>query len=280
MIQLGVYQELEVKKETDFGVYLGEVNSQHDHTVLLPKKEVPKDTQKGSIIRVFIYKDSEDREIATTANVPLTIGALAVLPVKEVNKVGAFLNWGLLKDLLLPHKEQTIKVHEGMNVLVTLYIDKSSRLCATMKVYDLLSTDSTYQVDDMVTGIVYEYLDAYGAFVAVDNKYSALIPKQELYNKAMVGETITARVIEVREDGKLTLSPRQKSYLQMDTDSAFIMEKLQDAEGFLPYHDKSDAEEIKEVFHLSKNAFKRAIGRLYKSGAISIEENGIRAIKK
>lgn len=280
MIQLGVYQDLEVKKQTDFGVYLGELGENESQTILLPKKEVPKDTIKGSIINVFVYKDSEDREIATTAKVPLTLKSLAVLPVKEVNKVGAFLSWGLLKDLLLPHKEQTIKVHEGMNVLVSLYVDKSKRLCATMKVYELLQTDSPYSVDDSVTGIVYDYLDAFGAFVAVDNKFSALIPKREIFNKINIGDRITARVLEVREDGKLTISTRQKAYLQMDQDTQIVVDKLEENNGFLPYHDKSDAEEIKEVFMLSKNAFKRAIGRLYKSGTIEIRDNGIYLITK
>lgn len=277
MIELGKYQTLEVVKKTDFGFYLSEAGSDGKHRILLPQKEAPEGTATGDKINVFIYKDSEDREIATSVKVPLTIGDLAVLKVKDVSQVGAFLEWGLMKDLLLPYKEQTVKVEEGDHVLVTLYVDKSSRLCATMKVYDLLSTESPYNKDDMVTGIVYEEIESFGIFVAVDGKYSALIPKNELFQPLRVGETITARVLNVREDGKLTLSLREKSYLQMDADSEMILNKLKEAGGFLPYNDGSDSETIKSIFRISKNAFKRAIGKLYKSGDIIITEEGIKS---
>lgn len=279
MIELGKYQTLEVVKKTDFGFYLAEPGSDHRHTLLLPIKEAPEGCGTGDKLEVFVYKDSEDREIATTAKVPVTVGGLAVLSVKEVTKIGAFLDWGLMKDLLLPYKEQTIQVKEGDRILVSLYVDKSNRLCATMKVYDLLSTASPYKKNDMVDGIVYESIDSFGVFVAVDNKYSAMIPKNELFRPYSPGETVHGRVINVREDGKLTLSLRDKSYLQMDADSALIMDRLKAAGGFLPYSDNSDADAIREEFHISKNAFKRAIGRLYKAGAISITEEGIRYLK-
>ncbi|MDF2539021.1 MAG: hypothetical protein K0S76_2042 [Herbinix sp.] len=278
MIELGKYQNLEVLKKTDFGLYLGESGTDGKHKILLPQKEVPEGTVIGNTLNVFIYKDSEDREIATTAKVPVTIGELAVLRVKEVSPIGAFLDWGLAKDLLLPYKEQTIKVEEENRVLITLYVDKSHRLCATMKVYDLLSTNSPYKKDDTVTGIIYEQIDAFGVFVAVDNQYSAMIPKNELFTPVKIGDTIQARVINVREDGKLTLSLREKSYVQMDSDSAMIMDKLKAAGGFLPFHDQTEPELIKSEFNISKNAFKRAIGRLYKAGAITITDEGIRSV--
>ncbi len=279
MIELGKYQTLEVVKKTDFGFYLGEPGTDHRHTLLLPIKEAPEGCSTGDKLEVFVYKDSEDREIATTAKVPVTVGGLAVLSVKEITQIGAFLNWGLMKDLLLPYKEQTAPVKEGDRVLVSLYVDKSSRLCATMKVYDLLSTESPYNKDDMVEGIVYESIDSFGVFVAVDNMYSAMIPKNELFRQYSAGEIIRGRVINVREDGKLTLSLREKSYLQMDADSALIMDRLKAAGGFLPFSDSSQADEIREEFHISKNAFKRAIGRLYKAGAITITDEGIRLLK-
>lgn len=278
MIELGKYQLLEVSKKTDFGVYLCEPGSGSDQRVLLPIKEVPEDTKLNEKLKVFIYKDSEDRVIATTAEVPLTVGGVAVLKVKEITKIGAFLEWGLMKDLLLPFKEQTAPLKEGDEVLVSLYTDKSNRLCATMKVYDFLSTASPYQKGDRVSGIVYDRIDSFGTFVAVDNLYSALIPNNELFKPLPIGDTIQARVAGIREDGKLTLSLRDKSYLQMDSDGEMIVRQLKEAGGFLPYHDKSDAEDIKKKFQLSKNAFKRAIGKLYKSGTISIEEDGIRLI--
>lgn len=276
MIELGKYQMLEATKKTDFGLYLSEPGTGGNHKILLPQREVPTGVGIGDTLEVFIYKDSEDREIATTAKVPLAIGGLAVLRVKEVSSIGAFLDWGLLKDLFLPYKEQTIKVKEDDEVLVTLYVDKSNRLCATMKVYDLLSTDSPYKKDDVVTGIIYDNIETFGAFVAVDYKYSAMLPKNELFSPVNIGDKIQARVIQVREDGKLTLSLREKSYLQMDSDSELILERLKSAGGFLPYHDKTDPEIIKTEINISKNAFKRAIGRLYKAGTITITDDGIR----
>lgn len=279
MIELGKYQTLEVVKKTDFGFYLSEPGSDKKQTILLPIKEVPEGTVPGDMLNVFLYKDSEDREIATTAKVPVTIGSLAVLKVKEVSKIGAFLDWGLMKDLLLPYKEQNVKVEEGDQVLITLYTDKSNRLCATMKVYDLLSTKSNYKKNDMVTGIVYDFVDAFGVFVAVDNKYSAMIPKNELYPSIRIGDTVKARVISVREDGKLNLSLREKSHIQMDSDSELIMKKLKASGGFLTFNDASSPEEIKAEFKMSKNAFKRAIGKLYKAGTITITDTGIRLMK-
>ena len=276
MIELGKYQELEVTKKADFGLYLSEPGSNGQHKILLPKREVPEGTELNDKLRVFIYKDSEDREIASTAEVPVSVGSLAVLKVKEVSNVGVFLDWGLMKDLLLPFKEQTTKLEEGDQVLVTVYVDKSNRLCATMKVYELLSTEPPYQKDDTVTGIVYEIIEAFGAFVAVDYKYSALIPKSELFSPLKPGDIISARIISVREDGKLTLSLREKAYMQMDKDTGMLLDKLKAANGFLPYHDKTDSEVIKTELQISKNAFKRAIGRLYKAGDIIITDEGIR----
>jgi predicted RNA-binding protein (virulence factor B family) len=193
--------------------------------------------------------------------------------------MGAFLDWGLMNDLLLPFKEQTYKVEEGDNVLVALYVDKSNRLCATMKVYDFLSTDSNYKEGDIVTGMVYDKIDAFGVFVAVDNIYSALIPNNEIFKPLKYGEIVKARITSIREDNKLTLSLREKSYIQMDSDADMILELLKDEGGFLPYHDKSNSEDIKKKFNISKNAFKRAIGKLYKNGSIIIEDNGIRLSK-
>ncbi len=279
MIELGKYQILEVVKKTDFGFYLGEPGSDGKHRLLLPIKEAPEGTVLGDKLNVFIYKDSEDREIATTAQVPLSIGDLAVLKVKEISTIGAFLDWGLAKDLLLPFKEQTITLEAGDSVLVTLYVDKSSRLCASMKVYEQLSTDSPYKENDNVSGVVYDIIDSFGAFVAVDQRYSAMIPKNDLFQEMRIGDTINGRVVTVREDGKLTLSLREKSYIQMDADSEMILNKLLATEGFLPFNDSTNSEIIKKEFHISKNAFKRAIGKLYKEGAISITEQGIRSLK-
>lgn len=278
MIQLGKKQVLEVGKTTEFGVYLIDVNdtTKKNETVLLPKSQVPEHTKTGDKIEVFVYKDSEDRPIATCMEPFLQLEELGVLKVKDVTDIGAFLDWGIVKDLFLPFKEQTRELHAGEHVLVSLYIDKSKRLSATMKIYEKLRTDSKYKKDDKVTGIVYEIIPAFGAFVAVDNKYSALIPNKELHEAIIPGQIVNARVTFVQADGKLDLSLREKAYLQLDTDAQSVYEKLVASNGFLPYHDKSDPKDLKKVFHLSKNAFKRAIGHLLKEGKITIEANGIR----
>ena len=283
-MRLGYTQTLVAVKKTDFGLFLTDIEKKDDKNrdlgdeVLLPKNQVTEDMRVGSEIEVFLYKDSEDRMIATRLVPYIKIGEIKKLKVKEVNKIGAFLDWGLPKDLLLPFKEQIYEIKPGDEILVTVYIDLSDRLCATMDLYSRLSLLPPYQKDDMVKGTVYQVHEQFGAYVAVDNKYSALVPKKELHCELKPGDEIEARVLEVKEDGKLDLSLRQKAYVQMDADSALILDKLKQAGGSLPYQDKSNAEEIKEEFNLSKAAFKRAIGRLYKERVIVIEKDGIRLV--
>lgn len=279
MIELGKMQTLLVQRVKEFGVYVGE-EAGSEVSVLLPKKQVPEGAKPGDEVTVFIYRDSEDRLIATSAAPLLQVGEIAVLDVKDVGKIGAFLDMGLEKDLLLPFKEQTHKVRTGEKVLVALYVDKSQRLAATMKIYSYLSDQTPYKKDDQVSGIIYEINDTLGAFVAVDNKYYGLIPKKEVFENYREGDEITARVTKVREDGKLDLSPRQKAYIQMDADSAQVLDVMENQfDGILPFTDKADPEIIKREFAMSKNAFKRAVGHLLKEGKIKITENKIEKIK-
>ncbi|WP_048620998.1 S1 RNA-binding domain-containing protein [Sellimonas intestinalis] len=270
-MKLGEKQVLMMEKEVDFGVYLG-TESEH---VLLPKKQVPRGLEPGDPVEVFLYKDSRDRLIATTNEPKLTLGRLAILEVIDTGKNGAFLDWGLEKDLFLPFREQTTPVKKGDSILVSLYIDKSARLCATMKVYEKLSCDSPYQKDDMVEGIVYELSDRFGVFVAVDGKYSALIPKREVYHTYRVGETIRARVAAVKDNGKLDLSVREKAFIQMDVDAAKLVEYMEKNGGRIPFTDKASPETIRGEFEMSKNEFKRAVGRLLKEKKIEIREKDI-----
>ena len=268
-MRLGEKQVLTVVKKVDFGVYLGS----DEERVLLPKKQVPEEIEVGDPVEVFLYKDSSDRMIATTKEPKLTLGNLAVLEVVDVGRIGAFLDWGLEKDLLLPFKEQTTKVEKGDRCLVSLYIDKSGRLCATMKVYPLLRTDSPYKKDDTVRGTVYEISRDFGVFVAVDDRFSALIPRREVYGRMFIGQQIEARVTDVKADGKLDLSVRGRIPEQMDEDARIIMERISKNGGFLPFTDKAEPERIKAEFGMSKAAFKRAAGRLLKQGRITIDEN-------
>ncbi|MCM1123526.1 MAG: S1-like domain-containing RNA-binding protein [Eubacterium sp.] len=274
MIQLGMIQTLQIVKKVEFGVYLGD-GTNKDEKVLLPKKQVPQQAQIGDEVEVFVYRDSKDRMIATVHTPKLTLHGVARVHVAQVAKVGAFLEWGLEKDLLLPYREQTRKVSEGEECLVALYIDKSSRLCATMNVYPYLSKESPYAKDDRVSGTVYEISNNFGAFVAVDDKYSGLIPRQELYGTVRIGDVIQARVTEVKEDGKLNLSIREKAYLQIETDAEKVMELIQSFDGALPFTDKASPEVIRRETQMSKNEFKRAVGHLLKEGRIQITERAI-----
>ena len=277
MIELGKRQNLTVVKKVDFGVYLAENEqaSAAGERVLLPNKQVPEGTGLHDTVNVFIYKDSQDRRIATCQKSLLEMGQIALLRVVSVSKIGAFLDWGLEKDLFLPFKEQTVRVREGDECLVTLYVDKSERLCATMKLYHSLHTDSPYKEGDTVRGRVYEISDNFGVFLAVDHLYSALIPKKEAQGKYRPGDEVTVRVVKVREDGKLTISPHQKAYLQMDVDCDNIMQVLDEFAGVLPFDDHVSPEVIKREFGISKAAFKRAVGRLLKEEKITIRDGRI-----
>ena len=273
MLRLGERQTLTVVKLVRFGVYLAE-NAGDEERVLLPAAEVPEDTGTGAQLEVFLYKDSSDRLIATTRTPLLTLGHTAVLKVRETGKIGAFLDWGLPKDLLLPFREQTRRVTPGEECLCALYIDKTGRLAATMKVYPYLKQLSPYGIGDTVEGRVYETSGNFGIFVAVDDCYSGMLPRYEGAGLEP-GDKIRARVTGVKEDGKLDLSIRDKAYLQMDEDAALILDVLDEYEGALPFSDKASPEVIAREFGMSKAAFKRAVGRLLKQGKIRITENRI-----
>ena len=259
-IELGKMQELMVVKKVDFGVYLAPEDNQEEK-VLLPGKQVPEGCETGDFVTVFIYRDSKDRLIATRKEPKLSLGEVAVLTVAQTGKFGAFLDWGLEKDLFLPFKEQTARVQEGDSFPVVLYVDKSGRLCASMKIYH------------------YEISRQFGAFVAVDDRYSALIPPREMFGELRVGELIQARVIAVHEDGKLDLSIRDKSYRIIETDAVKVMELIESFDGVLPFNDKASPEVIKRETQMSKNEFKRAVGHLLKNGRIEITEKSIRKIQ-
>jgi len=279
-LKLGEKQTLVIVKKVEFGVYLATKEAPEDK-VLLPAKQVPAGAKVGDEVEVFLYRDSSDRLIATTRTPKLIMGQVALLTVVQIGKVGAFLDWGLEKDLFLPFKQQTRKVKAGDQVLASLYIDKSGRLCATMNVYEQLRTDSPYKKDDMVTGRIYEISKNFGAFVAVDDCFSALIPKKELFGateQPKIGEQVTARVVKVLEDGKLTLSIREKAYLQIQKDADKIEKLLDSYEGSLPFNDKAAPEVITHETGMSKNEFKRAVGHLLKEGRIQITEKNIRRI--
>lgn len=281
MIELGKIQELVIHRLAPQGAYIGEADNQDSkRDILLPRKQVPEGSKPGDSVTAFVYRDSEDRLIATVHKPMMQVGEIARLQVVSVSEIGAFLDWGLERDLFLPFKQQTSKVHPGDWCVVRLYVDRSQRLCATMKIYEQLSTDSPYQVGDAVTGLIYQVNDRLGALVAVDLKYHGLIPTRELFGKHMVGEEITGRVVKIREDGKLNLSIREKAYLQMDKDAELVLNRIRERGGVLPFTDKAAPLVINQEFGLSKNAFKRAVGRLLKNHQILLEGNSIKLIEE
>lgn len=277
-MRLGEYQTLIIVKKVAFGVYLAE-NSNSEERVLLPKSQVPERAAVGDSIEIFLYRDSQDRMIATCAKPKLTVGGLAVLKVLQVGKIGAFLDWGLEKDLFLPYKEMSGKVRVGDEVLVTLYLDKSARLCASMKhLYEKLASDAPYEKGETVSGRVYEFGHDFGTFVAVDDRYSAMIPRSEDTSDLKIGDIIEARVTDVKADGKLDLTRRANKETQMDADAEKVLQVIREYAGVLPFNDKASPEIIMREMQMSKAAFKRAVGRLYKERKIEITEKSIRSV--
>ncbi len=277
MIELGRTQTLRIVNIVEFGLYLDAGTDDYTDNVLLPKNQFARDEfLEGDQIEVFIYRDSEDRIIATRKKPFAQVGELAYLEVTSKTPIGAFLDWGLGKDLFLPFREQHYDIEVGDKYLVKVYVDHSDRLCATTSIYSALFSDSEYQKNDFVEGIAYEVRADVGVLVAIDNQYYGLIPENEYFNKIKEGEKLTLRVIRVREDGRLDVTPRKLVQEQIGEDAEMILEKLKEKGGQMSIHDKSDPRDIKKELGMSKKAFKRAVGGLLKAGTIEKIENGLK----
>ena len=279
-MELGKVNRLTLVKLVDFGAYLAE-GTKDQERVLLPAKQVPQGIGQGDSLDVFLYKDSSDRLIATMARPLAMVDQFALMKVKELTKIGAFLDWGLEKDLLLPYRQMLGRVEAGDQILARVYVDKSQRLAASMKeIYPMLRSDSPYQAGDEVRARVYEFSRDFGTFVAVDDIYSAMIPRHEDARQLRIGDQISCRVTGVKRDGKLDVSIRGKSYETIGEDAEAILRLLESYAGVLPFTEKASSEVIRRETGLSKNAFKRAVGHLYKEGRVSIEDGKIRRTEK
>lgn len=276
MKKIGKYQKLEILRFTSVGAYLNDIDETSDSDVLLPTKYVPDDIQIGDMIDVFLYRDSEDRLIATTQLPKLQLNEIGVLTVVNVSDYGVFLNWGLEKDLLMPAGEMKTNLAIGDKPCVYVYLDQTDRLCASMRIESFLEADTPYQLGEQVAGTVYSVHPQIGAFVAVDNHYYGLIPQRELVGDIKVGEYVNVRITRILPDGKLDLAIRQTIANQIDDDVSLIETMLKEAGGFLPYGDKSDPDELRRVFKMSKKAFKRAVGVLFKAQKIEFVNGGIK----
>lgn len=280
MYQLGKTQKLKIKRITSVGAFLNsKMNNEDSEDILLPKKYLKKDKVIGDEIKVFVYKDNLNRPIATTKNSKIELGELAILQVKDTTKIGAFLDWGLDKDLLLPFDEQIGSIKKHAYYLVGLYIDKSDRLCATMKVNNFFDKDIPFKENDWVDGVIYSFNSEIGAFILINNKYNALLSSDEIMGIPKVGDNIHLRVKKIKEDGKIDLTINNRSHIELNKDAQFIYRTLVDNGGFLRVNDKSDPKLIKRVFNMSKSQFKKSIGRLYKNRKIVIKSDGIEVNK-
>lgn len=287
MIKIGKRQKMIVDRFTSVGAYLTEVEKEgeelEDISILLPNNELEEgELKEGDEVEVLIYMDSEDRPVATFRKTEALVGTLAKLEVTDVNpKLGAFMDWGLKKELLLPRGQQEIPVEVGKKYLVGIYEDSKGRLSATMKIYKFLLPSTSIKKNDIVSGTVYRIEPNIGVFVAVEDRYFGLIPKIEYFKDYKVGDEIEARVIRVREDGKIDLTPRERAYIQIDEDAELILGKMRLLGDSFGFTDKSSPEEIIDYFNMSKKAFKRAMGNLLKNGKVEKNEKGYyRLVKK
>lgn len=280
MYKLGKTQTLIIKRITSIGAFLGEtIDSDDKDDVLIPKKYLRKNKEVGDSLEVFIYKDNQNRPIATSKKPKAEVGDLAILQVVDTTKIGAFLDWGLDKDLLLPFEEQVGQIKKYDYHLVGVYIDKSDRLTATMKVDDYFANDGKMKEDDWVDGIIYAYDSSYGAFILVEGKYNGMLHQDEITGVPKVGDSIRLRVKKVKEDGKLDLTYNNRAHVELNKDANLIYKTLSDNGGYLKVNDKSDPKLIRSVFNMSKSQFKRSIGRLYKQRKINITKDGIKLLK-
>lgn len=277
MLRIGDYNELEVIKEMDFGMYLGFEEGE----ILLPKKYIPEGLTIGDKINVFIYKDSEDRLIATTVTPKAKVGDIAYLEVKDTNRYGAFLDWGLEKDLLVPFGEQKIRMIRGNKYFVKVYFDEESgRVAATSKINrHILKEVKDLNEEEEVDLLVYKFTEL-GASVIINNKYMGVVYKSDIFIKLDIGDRLKGYIGKIREDGKIDVTIRKRGFRKVLDSREVILQKLQNENGYLSLTDKSSPESIQEALEMSKGAFKKAIGMLYKQRKIEILDSGIKLIDK
>ena len=275
-IKLGKYNQLEVVKEVDFGVYL---NGDEDGEILLPKRYVPEGTKPGDILNVFIYLDMEERLVATTLQPYVQVGEFACLQVAWVNQFGAFLDWGLKKDLFVPFREQKMKMQKGKRYVVHVHLDEESyRIVASAKVEHYLSTEKPeYQLGQEVNVMVWQRTDL-GYKVIVENQFSGMLFHNEVFQPLEAGMHLSAFVKQVRPDGKIDLELQKAGARKVDDFSEVLLQYIKDNDGFTPLNDKTDAEVIYQTFGVSKKTFKKAVGDLYKKRLVVLEEGGIRLV--
>jgi predicted RNA-binding protein (virulence factor B family) len=272
MVAIGDYNELEIIKQVDFGVYL---NSE-DGEILLPTKYLPAHYQLGDLIRVFVYRDSEDRIIATTLEPKAKIGDFAALTVKETTNYGSFLEWGLEKDLFVPFSNQREKMQPGRTYIIYLYLDeKSDRIVATAKYEKYLSQDLPALTEGQEVGLLIAGFTDLGFKVIINNQYQGILYKNEVFRPLNLGEQTRGFIRKIREDHKIDVSLQKAGYDEVSDAADIVLSKLHSAGGKLNLSDKSSPEEIYDALGMSKKTFKKAIGSLYREGKITLADTYI-----
>lgn len=273
MLHIGEWNKLKVVKDVDFGLYLDDTE---DGEILLPNRYVPEDATVGDELEVFIYSDSEDRLIATTEGPIATVGQFALLKVKSVERVGAFLDWGLLKDLLLPYREQSRELHVGDSVLVYIYLDNTERICASMRIErHIEKSPGDYQPGQQVELMIAGKTEL-GYKAIVDGRHFGVIFANEVFQPLRQGQIVDGFIKQVRPDGKIDLSLQKTGHTAGDDIAPKIIDMLKQKGGFLAITDKTAPETIYRLFGASKKKFKIALGGLYKNRKIVIGDDGIR----
>lgn len=274
MVNIGKYNTLKVLKEVDFGVYL---DGESEGEILMPIRYVPKNCQPGDMVDVFLYLDSEDRPIATTEKPYAQVGEFAMLRVKSVNKIGTFLDWGIMKDLLVPFREQKVTMIEGRSYLVYIHVDEESkRIVASAKLNKFLDKTVPEYVVGQEVDLVIESETDLGYKAIVNNLHWGILYENEVFEQLAKGIKMKGYIKKVRTDNKIDLSLQPLGYVKVDPITQMILDELKKAGGFIAVSDKSEAEEVYRVFGISKKTFKQAVGSLYKKRLITIGTDGIR----
>lgn len=272
MIQIGKYNTLKIARDTKVGLYL--TDGKED--ILLPNKYVPKEFEVGQELAVFVYLDHEERKVATTLQPYILLNEFALLRVNYVNKFGAFLDWGLEKDLFVPFREQARPMEKGKRYLVFMYEDHdTNRLAATSKINQFLDNSELKVTEGEEVNLIVSHITEIGINVIINELYKGLLYKNEVYDDLRTGDRITGYIKTIRPDNKIDVTLRQQGFSAIEPDAEKVLDELRASRGFLRLNDDSHPEDIKTVLKMSKKSFKKAIGSLYKQKLIEIKEDGI-----
>lgn len=278
MAEIGRFNNLRVIKQLDFGVYLDGGDGEE---ILLPKRFVPKGIQEGDEVEVFLYHDSENRIIATTQKPKAIVDEIAMMEVIDTTKHGAFLDWGLMKDLFVPLSQQELRMQQGQHHLVRLYIDEQTgRIAATARISRFLSNhDLTVKEAEPVELLIYQKTDI-GYKVIINNQHLGVLHYNEVFRDLEIGDKEKGFIKTIREGNKIDVSLGERGYNKVEGEAEKVLRLLKENDGYLPYHDKSDPEDIYDFFGMSKKTFKMTIGALYKQKQIELTQTGIKLLEE